>query len=310
MDKQTETLPSGKIVSREFDDQGRVVKESHTYGMLDIGCIMEFVDGKKVHETYCVKKRACGRAHYEKVRKAYADMPPPDPKLTMAQAEWAALARQEKSQRAAANKRLRENPPSAEQVAAFERQIPFFQAAGRGDLHDLGKLLDEGADPNARVVVTAVESGHTPLYNACVGDKIDAAKLLLERGADPNLRFAYNSSIDGRVERGLSALMFAQSVAMVRTLLDAGADVNAQSDQQVTALARAARRGQAEVVRVLLRAGADKSVRDEQGRSAHDLAADQREFFRQNAAGFKEGHAERRMGEFEEICRILSNPET
>ena len=126
---------------------------------------MEFAAGKKVAETYFVKKRMVGRAKYEKARGEYPDMPVADESLVDVGAELTRLAGKEKWQRAAASKRRKENPLTEEQQLEAKRQIPFFQAVGGGDFEALRQLLDAGEDPNS----VAIVGGFTPLYNACFG---------------------------------------------------------------------------------------------------------------------------------------------
>jgi ankyrin repeat protein len=77
-------------------------------------------------------------------------------------------------------------------------------------------LLDAGADVDARD-----EDGMTPLMWAANRGADRLVKLLLDRGADVNAKTTqkYNSK--------RTALMFAQGLAMVWTLLEAGADPKA-----------------------------------------------------------------------------------
>jgi ankyrin repeat protein len=77
-------------------------------------------------------------------------------------------------------------------------------------------LLDAGADVNF-----ADRDGMTPLMWAANRGADRLVKLLLDRGTDVNAKTTqkYNS--------GRTALMFAQGLAMVWTLLDAGADPKA-----------------------------------------------------------------------------------
>ena len=73
-----EQLPSGKVIMRLFADDGTLLEERHTYGVLDIGIQYDFSEGAKIAETYFAKRRIVGRRTYEKARVAYADMPPAD----------------------------------------------------------------------------------------------------------------------------------------------------------------------------------------------------------------------------------------
>ena len=57
----------------------------------------------------------------------------------------------------------------------------LLDATKRGDIDQVRKFLDEGANPNAKG-----DSGSTPLHNAAKGKNPDVVKLLLKYGADPN----------------------------------------------------------------------------------------------------------------------------
>ncbi len=61
MAKESERFPSGRVILRTLDAEGQLVKEIHSYGMLEIACTREFAKGKKIGESYIVKKRVAGR---------------------------------------------------------------------------------------------------------------------------------------------------------------------------------------------------------------------------------------------------------
>lgn len=58
----------------------------------------------------------------------------------------------------------------------------FISAAARGDVNELGRLLEKGADINAQN-----ENGWTALKQAAVNNENAAAQFLLEAGAKPNI---------------------------------------------------------------------------------------------------------------------------
>ena len=307
MKQENEELPSGKRIARTFDEHGRITSETHSYGLLEIACELSFAAGKKFAESYFVKKRMAGRARYEKARAQYPDMPEADRTMPDTGAELIRLAGKEKKQKAAANKRRRENPLSEEQQKEAKRQIPFFQAAGGEDIDSLRKFLDAGEDPNA----VALGGGFTPLYNACFGGgftpdrSLAAVRFLLERGADTNQRFEYDSPIDGRLDGGLTILMFAPTADVAMALLDAGAEVNVADGRGVTPLMRAAGSGRVEVVKVLLERNADTDARSADGRTAADFARSKLDFFNQNIELFEQGKAEERIHAYREILRLV-----
>lgn len=64
--------------NRVVTPDGELRSETHSHGILDIALMIEYADGKKVGETYFLKKKMTTRAKYEKVRVAYPQMPPAD----------------------------------------------------------------------------------------------------------------------------------------------------------------------------------------------------------------------------------------
>ena len=148
-------------------------------------------------------------------------------------------------------------------------------------------LLDAGANPNAQLKLfppyrslrmdrgadQLLDIGSTPLLRAARAADLPAMQLLLERGALPDLpqlRSAtplmaaaglYASSRDTRGRYKNEE----QSVAAVRLLLDAGADIAARDAQGRTALHGAASQGYTELAALLVAHGADPTVADEDG---------------------------------------------
>ena len=120
---------------------------------------------------------------------------------------------------------------------------PLHDAAKKGDLALIAKLLDEGADVNKRSAIA------TPLYFAVQENHPDAVKLLLQRGADANGESIGGTALHSAARTG--------SADMVGILLEHGANANAASKDGVNALHFAAQKGHLEVVKLLLDHGAD-----------------------------------------------------
>jgi ankyrin repeat protein len=116
-------------------------------------------------------------------------------------------------------------------------------AASRDNTDVMKLLVDRGADVNR---VTG-NLGFTPLMWAAQMGQTEAVELLLARGADPNVRERFN---------GATALVQAASsdragVAIIRALLDHGADATIADDEGADALAWAIRRGDAEIIALI-----------------------------------------------------------
>lgn len=181
--------------------------------------------------------------------------------------------------------------PSADDDLVVSEDLLLYAQLGHAD--HIGKLIDEGADPDWRRAdgittlmmaamtnrVQVIEAlldhgatidlrapdGLTALLAACAGARTtretSAIELLLARGANPNLAN----------DEGNDALMLCSRHGLVEAviaLLRAGADPRRANRFGTTALMQAARGHLVETARVLVRAGADRSDVDERGLSA------------------------------------------
>ncbi|MEJ2226083.1 MAG: ankyrin repeat domain-containing protein [Syntrophobacterales bacterium] len=132
----------------------------------------------------------------------------------------------------------------------------LVSASIRGNLPEVKRLLDKGADVNAKIELggstgTPQLGGYTALMGASFSGNREIVALLLDKGADVN----------AKNDLGMTALMEAAGSGnpeVVQLLLDKGADVNAMSKTKRTALGEALMMGPyPEIRKILIKAGAD-----------------------------------------------------
>lgn len=143
-------------------------------------------------------------------------------------------------------------------VKTVEGRTPLYAAATLATgTATLRLLLEAGADVNAATLV-----GATPLFPA-VNASAEMTKLLLDAGADPN-----RATLSG-----VTPLLFTRDAAVVRLLVERGADVRARSKVGETALMDVAARGDLEAARLLLARAVDVNAVDHRGYTALILAS-------------------------------------
>ncbi len=138
---------------------------------------------------------------------------------------------------------LRESPKIGN-LRSNGGSTPLMYAALYGDASDVRALLDNGADPNIKN-----DAGATALMWAV--DDFEKTRLLVEHGADVNAR-----SDDKRTPLVIAAGRYGSS-AVVKLLLDRGADPSFEGSRNFTPLAEAAYVGDETVVQMLIDRGAD-----------------------------------------------------
>jgi beta-lactamase regulating signal transducer with metallopeptidase domain len=129
----------------------------------------------------------------------------------------------------------------------LERML--VEAADAGDLRDVSRLLDAGANINA-----AVDGDGSALIVAAREGHIAIVRLLLERGADVNL------AVEGD---GAPLIMAAREghLAIAELLLDRGADVDRIVASDENALIQASGAGHLAMVQLLVARGASVNAR-------------------------------------------------
>jgi len=157
-----------------------------------------------------------------------------------------------------------------------QESTPLHAATAANDLATIRLLLERGVNVNAADAV-----GMTPLMNAAGNNNLKAVELLLARGASVNAVSkpqTQQSVKNGAIALGnFTPLLLATtsgSPELVKTLLDAGAKIDASDVRHLTPLMLAVATDHADprVVRLLIERGADPNRTDREGLSALDWA--------------------------------------
>ena len=139
----------------------------------------------------------------------------------------------------------------------------LLEAAERGDVVEVKRLIDAGADVNFQD-----NKGETALIStvrSLIRGKSDVAQALIDAGADVNIQ-SYNGSTALQI-----AVLF-EHLDVVGVLIDAGANLDIQNDYGDTALTYAAQIGDFDTAQTLIDAGADVNIQNNSGSLAADIA--------------------------------------
>ena len=142
-------------------------------------------------------------------------------------------------------------------------ELDIFEATTLGDTGRLRSLLRDHPD----LVGTYSADGFTPLHLASFFSQPQAAEELLAHGADPNAVATNGSKL-----AVINSAAASNNAALVKMLLRAGANPDAQQQGGFTALHAAAQHKNAEMIQALLDSGADVSIRTDDGKTAADMA--------------------------------------
>ncbi|MEW6350719.1 MAG: ankyrin repeat domain-containing protein [Thermodesulfobacteriota bacterium] len=142
----------------------------------------------------------------------------------------------------------------ASAASLLDEQV--LAAANRGDLAQVRRLLDKGADPNAKDAI-----GNMVLGEAAFSGNLDLVKFLIDQGSD----------VKAKRPDGQTVLMCAAiggNPQVVRLLVEMGLDVNAKTSGGETALMWASMGGRLEAVKYLLENKAELNAKNASGDTA------------------------------------------
>jgi len=147
--------------------------------------------------------------------------------------------------------------------------LDFHEAAAVGHTARMKELLGR----NPQLVNTHNPDGYTPLGLAAYFGHEEAAACLLAAGADVNLK-----SKDGKLDNtALHAAIAGNHIHIVRLLLNAGADIDAQCEgvrrRGFTPLHAAAYFNRLEIAKLLIERGADPRIANGESLTPYEYAA-------------------------------------
>jgi len=126
-----------------------------------------------------------------------------------------------------------------------ESDSPLHYAAQVNAIANIAALIDAGA-----TIDFVGDYGWTPIFNAIRWKNLEAVKLLLERGANVNFRIDLADSTSNGESPIHTAALYA-TIEIMAALLDAGADIEAQSAYGKKAIDLAIRAKKMEMVQFL-----------------------------------------------------------
>jgi hypothetical protein len=145
----------------------------------------------------------------------------------------------------------------------YFKQQAFFSAMNHRYPQIARIFVSLGADPNGRNAL-----GQNALVNAAWGGDLNGSNALVSMGANVNQE--QEGALHGMLPSGtaLHVAAYAGRIEICKSLLEAGADVNAKNRGGATPLLVGLSRGTIACVPALLAYGADVNARDMQGRTA------------------------------------------
>jgi len=147
-------------------------------------------------------------------------------------------------------------------------KLTVFEAAAAGDTDRVREIVER--DPAQANGVAS--DGYSPLGLAAFFKRRDVVRYLIEGGADP--RPASRNGGFTPLHSAVATDAGARDVEIVRMLLDKGADPNAKSQSGSTPLHTVGFTGDRASLDLLLKYGADRAIKNNDGKTAHDIATE------------------------------------
>lgn len=154
--------------------------------------------------------------------------------------------------------------------------LALLKAIAAKNVKRVGELLEQGANPNATGESLTRGDSRTVLMIAVFGGNVKIVQDLIKHGAVVNFD-------EEMREKFQPILMYSDTLAMTKMLVENGAEVDARTGSKMTAMMGAASGGQTKIVQYLLEKRADPNARDEDGNTALMLVANSRYMSAENA---------------------------
>ena len=152
---------------------------------------------------------------------------------------------------------------AVELLASKQPDLTLHEAAAIGAAERVRQLVSA----RGRLIDSHSKDGFTALGLAAYFGQVEVVEFLINQGANLDLT-AGNSMMVAPLHQAVAA----GHEAVVRLLVEAGADLDVRGQQGWTPLHAAARNGNTEMVRLLIGKGADRGARTAGGQSAFDIA--------------------------------------